>query len=539
MKKKFKNYRIIEEFASSVWTMVYKAVQEPLDRIVSLKVLNTKMMGGEELRRRFEREAKICANLVHPNIVRLFDYGQWRGEYFIVQEWIDGVSLKAFIKQNVIKPEVALFIMKEVASGLAYAHEKGVVHRDIKPGNVLIGRDGSVKITDFGLACSLYMPEITLDGTLLGTPAYSAPEQLMGAKVDERADIFSLGVVSYEMMAGVNPFEAESYSVVLERIRRAQPKALHRVNPSVPYDLARVIQRMISKRPVNRYQNLPAFAKDLSSISIKIPSSSSKNLVSYFTPPPVASGKPVSAKPSYLLWLLPLLGGLLSVAILSILFSRPLLDFLDGKEKANSQASTSQVVESLSAGTEIAAPVLRKEIPSSSLGLKDAKPAPISSTVVKNEGKAQMSSSQSSLDTKSYLRFGVKPWARIYVDGQYLETTPSDRLLVVSPGSHKLTLINDYFPPREEFITINPGQTLSLQIDLIESSSWLNLVVKPWGEVYIDGTHISTTPLTAPIILKPGKHRLVITHPTLPSYEATIELSSGDTLYRTVVLNDN
>jgi serine/threonine protein kinase len=519
VKKKFKNYRILNELASSAWTIVYKAVQEPLDRVVSLKILNPRMIHDEELLKRFEREAKICANLVHPNIVRLFDYGRWRGEYFIVQEWVDGISLKELTNSNPITPDIALFIMKEVARGLSYAHEKGIVHRDIKPSNILIGRDGSVKITDFGLACSLCMPEITLDGTLLGTPAYSAPEQLRGTRVDERADIFSLGVVSYEMLAGRNPFSADSYSAIFDKIRRSLPRSLHRLNSSIPYELSWIVQRMIAKRPLNRYQNLDTMIKDLSSINLNSSFDPKSTIASYFDNSLQKQSRPALKKKKNIFWLYPLLGGTLSVLILAYIFIFPLF------------RNNHHIEEKPSL------PVITKlKIDNSRTEVNNDTPASLSRKV-DNAVKTIDSSGGVGRAKKSFIRFNVKPWARIYVDGQYCETTPSDSVLATSAGKHKLTIVNDYYPPEEEFVNINPGQTLSVQVNLVKSSSWLALVVKPWGEVYIDGSHISTTPISTPIVLRPGKHRLVVTHPTLASYEATIELLSGDTLLKTVVLN--
>ncbi len=533
MKKKFKNYRILEELTSSVWTTVYKAVQEPLDRTVSLKILNPKMVAGDELLVRFEREAKICANLVHPNIVRLFDYGRWRGEYFIVQEWVDGMSLKELSVRSNLTPDVALLIIKEVASGLAYAHLKGIVHRDIKPGNILIGKDGSIKITDFGLACSLSMPEITLDGTLLGTPAYSAPEQLKGTRVDERADIFSLGVVSYEMLAGLNPFSAESYSAIFEKIRRSLPRNLHRINPLIPYELSRIVQRMIAKRPINRYQNLDALLKDLSLVNLGSPTDPRVSLVSGFTPPPHAQMKHAHKKGKRLYWLYPALGGPLSLLIVAYILARPLFIQYHDSIKKNPQQYVSSKTESTATNTSTGITLAPPAI--SNTGNKDIS---ISTSSPTNDKKTGDSYSLPHPGKESFLSFSVKPWARIYVDGKYCETTPSDKLLPISPGRHKLTLVNDYYPPKEEVVNINPGQTLSVQVDLVESSSWLALVVKPWGEVYIDGAHVSTTPISAPIVLKPGKHRLVVTHPSLAPYEATIELLSGDTLSKMVVLSE-
>lgn len=517
MRKRFKNYRIAEEFTSSVWTKVYKAVQEPLDRLVSLKVLNPSMADEKELLCRFEREAKICANLVHPNIVRLFDYGRWRGEYFIVQEWVEGITLKELLTRGPLPLTLAVFIFMEAARGLAYAHSRGVVHRDIKPGNILVGKDGSVKLTDFGLACSGTLPEITLDGTLLGTPAYSAPEQVQGMKVDERADIFSLGVTGYEILTGTNPFAADSYTAIIEKICRSKPKPPCRLNSSVDPRVSRIIQRMISKKPGNRYPNLGNFIDDMHALGFKSASGSKVELAAFLEEPSLVSPKPEVQRRGLGLWLYPLLGGAACLVVLVYFLGKPLL-------KSSHEANDSTL--SITAGGK---KIYTSPAVDTFAFNRHDESAGRSVRLVKSPGVKP-------LPSNSFLTFRVKPWARIYVDEEYWETTPTERLLRLAPGRHKLTFVNDYLPAHDEYVNLRGGQTLSVNVDLVSQAGWLELTVRPWGEVYVDGAYISTTPLSQPLALRPGRHLLKVTHPSLASYETTIELEPGDTLTKMVAL---
>ncbi|MBN2380984.1 serine/threonine protein kinase [candidate division WOR-3 bacterium] len=511
MRRRFKNYRITRELSSSLWTKVYKAIHEPLDRPVSLKILNSEQDEGEELAQRFEREAKICANLVHPNLVRLFDYGRWRGEYFIVQEWVDGTSLKELLKSTRLPWELGLYIISNVAKGLSYAHSQGVTHRDIKPGNILIGKDGGIKITDFGLACSIQLPEITLEDTFLGTPAYSAPEQIKGLKVDRRADIFSLGVVSYEVLTGKNPFAARTYSEVLERICHFRQKPAWNLNSSIPQGLSKIVNRMLAKKPGNRYLRLEQLLGDLEALTQdQALTISQDDLAAHLGKP--GKNLPQTRRPRRIpAWVYPVFAGALATTVLFLVI-KPYLRF----EKKERHEETAQ-------DTTLLAVVEALDTPMTDDPSTEEIAGRIEDPVVE----------------ESFLRFQIKPWARIYIDGKYWETTPTDRILTVEPGRHKLTLTNEYLTTYEQMVEVKAGETLAFKMDLLANASWLKLSVRPWGEVYIDGNHISTTPLAEPITLAPGRHQLKITHPTLPGYDTTIEAKPGDTLTKSIALDGN
>jgi serine/threonine-protein kinase len=153
--------------------------------------------------------------------------------------------------------------------------------------------------------------------------------------------------------------------------------------------------------------------------------------------------------------------------------------------------------------------------------------------------KSQKQLVNNSPPLESFLKFQIRPWARVYIDDEYWETTPTHRLLVVEPGRHKLTLINDSLPVHDELVEVQAGETLSVEVDLMANLSWLAISVQPWGELYIDGVHITNTPIAEPIPIRPGRHRLLITHPSLLSYETTIEVEPGDTISKLVVLRAN
>ena len=202
-----RNYQILNTLATGGTAVLYKAIQTSLDRHVVVKRLHSHLISDPNFTKRFEIEAKAAASLDHENIVRIIDFGSSHDNYYIVMEYIEGLSLKELLdKHGALDPELALLVAREICLGLDHAHQHGIIHRDIKPANIMITSDGQVKITDFGLA-KLHQAQThqTVANTLLGTPLYMSPEQAIGDTVDGRSDLFSLGTMCYEMITGTHP----------------------------------------------------------------------------------------------------------------------------------------------------------------------------------------------------------------------------------------------------------------------------------------------------------------------------------------------
>jgi tRNA A-37 threonylcarbamoyl transferase component Bud32 len=261
-------YRIVEHLGRGGMAEVYKAYQPNLDRYVAVKMMHTFLSDEREFLARFEREAKVVATLRHPNIVQVYDFDVEGGVYYMVMEYITGETLKARM-QNLegndawISLDDAARIILAVGSALKYAHERGMVHRDVKPANVMITLDGQVILTDFGIAKIVSASNLTASGAMVGTPSYMAPEQGMGQPGDERSDIYSLGVMLYQLVLGRLPFDADTpLAVVLKHINDPLPlpKAL---KPDISDDLNRVILKALAKNPTDRYQKVADLTADL------------------------------------------------------------------------------------------------------------------------------------------------------------------------------------------------------------------------------------------------------------------------------------
>ncbi len=257
-------YEIVRHLAQGGMAEVYLAHDQLLDRRVALKVLFAEFARDPAFVQRFRREAQSAANLNHPNIVAVFDWGEEDGTYFIVMEYVEGRSLREAIQaEGPLYPNLAADLASDIAGALGFAHRNGVVHRDVKPGNILLTPQGQVKVTDFGIARAGGHEALTQTGSVMGTATYFSPEQAQGLPVDARADVYSLGVVLYEMVCGVPPFSGESPISVAYKHVREEPPRPSVVNPDVPADLEEIILTALAKSPEDRYPSADDMRADL------------------------------------------------------------------------------------------------------------------------------------------------------------------------------------------------------------------------------------------------------------------------------------
>jgi tRNA A-37 threonylcarbamoyl transferase component Bud32 len=261
-------YQILGPLGSGGMATVYKAFHPALDRTVALKVIRASFTDDAEFLERFRQEAKAVARLRHPNIVQVFDFDEVDGRHFIVMEYLEGGTLKQRLRsleqsgQRIPRREL-LRIVGEVADGLTYAHQFGILHRDVKPANVLLTRDGRAVVTDFGIARMVMSAELTRTGVGVGTPEYMSPEQARGEGVDERADLYSLAVMAYEMATGRAPFSADTpLAVVLKHLNDPLPPPSS-IDPDIGESTDRVLMKALAKSPFDRYASATEFAQAL------------------------------------------------------------------------------------------------------------------------------------------------------------------------------------------------------------------------------------------------------------------------------------
>ncbi|MBU0621248.1 MAG: serine/threonine protein kinase [Gammaproteobacteria bacterium] len=270
-------YEIIGELGQGAMGVVYKATDPLIDRVVAIKTisLNLAQEEREEYEGRFYQEAKAAGRLSHPNIVTIYDVGRTGDIAYIAMEFLHGRELRDILNDGKLLPvDQALDIVSQVAMGLAYAHEHEIVHRDVKPSNIMVSPDGHVKITDFGIARMASSGVRTQTGMVLGSPKYMSPEQVMGKLADSRSDIFSLGVMLYEVLTGQPPFMGENVNAIMYQTLNAVPPPPSTHNPAVPDMLNFIVAKALAKDVDSRYQNAKDMATDLRACRDSFPRSS-------------------------------------------------------------------------------------------------------------------------------------------------------------------------------------------------------------------------------------------------------------------------
>jgi serine/threonine-protein kinase len=247
-------YEVVGKIGQGAMGEVFRAHDPVLNRDVAIKRISGGLDVDEMVRKRFEREAKAAALLMHPNIITVYELGIEGDQLFMAMELLDGVDLKQVLASRRMTLDEKVGAMEQICEGLAYAHAHDIVHRDLKPANIHILPSGKVKIMDFGLA-RLSGSEMTSTGMVMGTPHYMSPEQVKGAKADARSDVFALGCVLYEMLTGRKPFDAESMHAVLFKIMQEEPAPLREAAPGTPEALVQVVERALAKNPAERFDN--------------------------------------------------------------------------------------------------------------------------------------------------------------------------------------------------------------------------------------------------------------------------------------------
>lgn len=262
-----RQFELVEQIGTGSMGIIWRAVQTSLDRAVAIKELHPLLAKDQEFLHRFEREAKTAGTLQHENIVGVIDYGQEGDTYFLALEFVDGTNLEDLLADAGELPvSVATMIAIDVLNGLYHAHKRGITHRDIKPANIMLTTEGMAKVADFSIATAAQMPSITQTGAMMGTPAYMSPEQVSGRALSGQTDLFSLGVILWELCTGKRPFEGDTYPTIISNLLNHHPRNLHELDPKIPAGFARVVERALEKDVEKRYQDAQEFLEDLKGV---------------------------------------------------------------------------------------------------------------------------------------------------------------------------------------------------------------------------------------------------------------------------------
>lgn len=512
-------YKILEELHKTGIHSVYKAYQVSLERVVLLKVLHPIMLNENDVIVRFRREAHASAKLKHKNIVDVYDYGSTKECHYIVMEYVEGITLKRLIaEKGVLGLDEAVRIFRQILEGLDYAHKHGVLHRDIKPDNILISNENSVKITDFGLATFLEAPSVTNQGDVLGTPAYMSPEQATGQPVDGRSDIFSAGLTFYEMLTGRQAFEGSGFAQCIFQIINEQPKPIQDYRKDIPQPLEAFLQKMIAKNPAERFTSTHEALLALNRI-MNTPIKDKKNLPEANSPVPKTNR----------LFALPQIVGFASVVLI---LSLALVFFFRKQDSTHTNTLTKKIdsannshLDSLSV---VEPPVAEKTnlhqkfppaLPKENLKKQVTKISPSPKTQ-----RAKIAAS----NQMGFLAIHCNPWAEVFVDGNHLGTTPSDTLFRLKSGKHIVKLVNPHLPEYMDTVFVYEGKTTQMKQSLLKNMAELKICVNPWANVYINDKYIDSTPLTNPLLLNAGHYEIRLENPNFGNIVRQINLKPGE-----------
>lgn len=455
-------YQVLERLGSGGMAIVYRGIQSALDRPVAIKRLHTHLTPDPTFLERFAREAKAAASLHHEHIVSVIDFAQKPNGCYIVMEYVEGATLRALLRETTPLPlEIVLLILASVARGLAFAHDRGFVHRDIKPDNIMVGRDGSVKITDFGIVKSNADTTLTRTGSVVGSPAYMAPELLQDLSVDSRADIFSFGVTAYEILAGAKPFRGDSPSAVITSMLHHAPVPLLERNQEVSPALEDLIGRCMRKNPADRPQDLHQLAGELYEFIAVFDLKDKTRILRDFMAAPIQNAvklqgerkeRHLQAAKYYL-----------SQGLEKTMEARGELGVVLALDPAHAEAGVlleqlntdPKLLEALTPLPQPAHPRRQLLYPGGVVLLFVA--VLLLWYYVKEKSQPQASK------PSGYLVIDVLPSADIYVDGKYCGSTPPPLLLNLDPGSHRVHFAGENLNLKERSVTLAEGETVLLK----------------------------------------------------------------------------
>lgn len=520
---------ILDLISQSPTTSVYRAHQNVLDRTVLLKVLHKHLLRDKELVARFSREAKACAILRSENIVQVYDLTEVEGAPAIVMEYVEGKSLADLLENKELHSEkLMLDVAVSVLKALSYAHGKGITHRDIKPGNILVSEDGTIKVTDFGLAAVSDAPSLTMEGSLIGTPAYMSPEQARGEAVDQRTDLFSLGVTLVEVLTGDKILAGRSYAECITRIQAFDLKAIDYVAPQCSPHVFEFLKRLLAPDKHDRFSSAGEALMSLGEPRKEDSPISKKN-----------SGAGKKGRRTLLAGTV--IATIALFIVLSLVFRRPQTKLV-GVPADSAEGRKSEVV---SQGIKLQ----NREEPTGMSNLQTAnKPISVLSKkkyetkeaegmvtrakdtlLASKTGNNTLGDNVAARDS-GYISINCTPWAKIFVDSEFAGTSPISGSIKIPVGEHTVTFNNPNFAPIVKRVDVRKDFLSSVDVNFLKNAGYLVVSVDPWGKVYVDDQFRETTPSANPILVSAGIRRIRIQNPNFPDLVKTITVLAGDTL---------
>ncbi|MFH1197393.1 MAG: serine/threonine-protein kinase [bacterium] len=505
----FEKFEILDVLKKDEHTGVFLANHIYLGKKIILKALNTQTILDDAKIERFKREAKVLAKLDHPNIIKVLDFGTYQEYFYISFEYFKSDNLRTFIKNNNITEEQKENIEIQILKGLAYSHNNNIIHRDLKPENILINHLHQVKVSDFGLALEVDDTFVTRQYSIVGTPCYMSPEQLKGEKLTLQSDLFSLGIVLFELFTGINPFLGKDINQSINNIINYKEENISDKINTLSETQREIVKKLLKKNKSDRFTSVDEILALLNvspDEKIPIPSSEKKKW----------NKSLITASIFFI------------IVIVSAIFI-----FTQNNAIPNPNDDHKLKKE------EIDSPVLSTEQNKNNIVKNDEEEVKPEDLTTKETGlttEQQMENTQNNIDIplpgKGSLYIECIPWAYIYLDSVKVETTPLENPLEISSGTHHLRLIHPDFPNFETKVSIQSNRTTNIKVNLDTLFGYYNCKIYPWAEIYIDGKYISQSPLRNPVKLFPGKHEITLKNPKYNSISDLIVVSKRDTVIK-------
>lgn len=506
----FKKFEIISCYKKNEHSAVYLANHIYLEKKVFLKVLNTETIPDSAIIERFKREAKILAQLQHPNIINVYDFGMYKEYFYISFEYFKSKNLREVLSKDKLNEETKKNIFIQILKGLNFAHYENVIHRDIKPENILVNDIFHVKITDFGLAQDSIDNLVTQQYSVVGTPAYMSPEQIQGENVTYKSDLFSLGITALELFTNENPFLGQDYNETISNILSFDEGQNEKLFENLTEEIKEVIKRLLVADPESRIGSCLE-ALDILNVEVSKPTPQRKSNKKVFV------------------WSTIFIAALISFYII-------FTNFFNFEQKNNNIVANSTdsvfsnpiILEDKA--DRIAEPISKNDSPDRNTLI--VKPLDNDLSSQKENLTEEINTPRTTTPATKFGELQVKcyPWAEIFLNDEFIETTPISKSIVKKSGKYKLTLVHPDYPKFSDSIKISEDRLTFFEVNLDTLFGYFHCQVFPWGEVYVNGDLKGVTPLQFPIPLEEGKHRLTLKNPKHESYSTQINIVKGDTL---------